>query len=213
MNADPTRARERAESGLARLFEQHRTELLRFLRARCGDAGEAEDLAQELWIKIAGGSPGPIANGRAYLFRMANNLVLDQRRSRQRAMARDKAWLGVLGRGDRPPEFTPDPSPNAEEILQDNEEADILAEAIAALPAGAARALRLHRLDGLSQAEVAVIMGISRSGVEKHLVVALRHLRRILLQNNRLDCGSFPTATSKDSTDADGGQLAGEQQS
>ena len=35
---------------LASLFEQHRAELLRFLRARCGDVGEADDLAQELWI-------------------------------------------------------------------------------------------------------------------------------------------------------------------
>ncbi|MDP9055942.1 MAG: hypothetical protein M3N34_01220 [Pseudomonadota bacterium] len=40
-----------AISGLASLFEQHRTELLRFLRARCGDFGEADDLAQELSIR------------------------------------------------------------------------------------------------------------------------------------------------------------------
>ena len=210
MDADPSPAGEPATFGLARLFEQHRPELLRFLRARCGDAGEADDLAQELWIKIASAAPGPIANGRSYLFRMANNLVLDQRRSRHRAMARDKAWLGVLGRGDHPPEFSPDPAPNAEEVLQHNEEARILAAAIAELPPGAARALRLHRLDGLPQAEVASIMGISRSGVEKHLAVALRHLRRILLEHSLLDCGSAPAAASGDSNNTDGGQVQGE---
>jgi RNA polymerase sigma-70 factor (ECF subfamily) len=212
MTAHPTSAGEQASSGLALLFDQHRAEILRFLRARSGDAGEAEDLAQELWIKIAAGTAGPIANGRSYLFRMANNLVLDQRRARHRAMARDKSWLGELGRGDQAPEFSPDPSPNAEEVLQQNEEARILGEAIAALPPGAARALRLHRLDGLPQAEVANIMGISRSGVEKHLVVALRHLRRILLAEAHSDCGLFATTASTESTETDGGPIPGEPQ-
>lgn len=210
MNADPNIPAEAAASGLAQVFEQHRPELLRFLRARCGDSAEADDLAQELWFKIAAAAPGPIAHPRAYLFRMANNLVLDQRRSRQRAMARDQAWLGELGRGEKLPELSPDPALNAEELLQHRQEAQIMAEAIAALPPGAARALRLHRLDGLPQAEVAHIMGITRSGVEKHLVVALRHLRRILLADGRLDCGSAAAMTSADLTDIDGGPVSGE---
>lgn len=210
MHADPDSTAEPAANGLAWLFERHRPDLLRFLRARCGDVGEADDLVQELWLKIASLTPGPIANGRAYLFRMANNLVLDHRRSRHRAMARDQAWLGVLGRGDHAPEFSHDPSPNAEEALQLGEEAGILADAIAGLPPGAARALRLHRLDGLPQGDVANIMGISRSGVEKHLVVALRHLRRILFEQQRLDCGLPATTASLQSKDADGGQIRGE---
>ena len=43
-------------------------------------------------MKLADLSVGPIANGRAYLFRMANNLALDRVRRRQRAMRRDRAW-------------------------------------------------------------------------------------------------------------------------
>src|SRR5579863_1959015 len=69
MDADPDITGGAIAGGLARLFEQHRPELLRFLRARCGDAAEADDLAQELWLKIAAAAPGPIANGRSYLFR------------------------------------------------------------------------------------------------------------------------------------------------
>ena len=59
------------QAGLAALFEQHRRELARFLSARCDDPQQGEELMQELWIKLAGATPGPIANGRAYLFRMA----------------------------------------------------------------------------------------------------------------------------------------------
>ena len=67
--------------GLEGLLDTHRAELLRFLAARCGDASEAEDLFQELWLKVRAASPGPVANGRAYLFRAANNLVLDRVRA------------------------------------------------------------------------------------------------------------------------------------
>ena len=94
---------DRAAGGLAGLLAGHRAELLRFLAARCGDAEEAQDLLQDLWIKASAQAEGPIANGRAYLFRMANNLVLDRRRAQQRAMrrdhhARDSAMRGQ-GRG------------------------------------------------------------------------------------------------------------------
>jgi RNA polymerase sigma-70 factor (ECF subfamily) len=60
------------------------------------------------------------------------------------------------------------------------EETAALASAIAALPEGAGRAFRLHKIDGLSHAEVAAKLGISRSGVEKHIAVAMAHLRRML---------------------------------
>ena len=208
MEADSTHTLERPPSGMVALFDAHRGELLRFLRARCGDPAEAEDLAQELWIKLSVGTTGPIAQPRAYLFRCANNLVLDHRRAQQRAMARDRAWLGAQGRGDHAPELSADPAPDAEEQLNAREEARILNAAIDALPPGAARALRLHRIDGLPQAEVARQMGISRSGVEKHLVTALRHLRRILVDEHQLDCGSFSASASKGQTPTDGSNIA-----
>lgn len=186
-----------ANDGLARLFDLHRAELARFLRARCGDGAEAEDLLQELWLKLAGAgsatATGPIANGRAYLFRMANNLVLDQLRSRRRAMARDRMWSDVAGAPELPIEDRPDPAPLADEALIRAQEAALLHSAIAALPPGAQRALRLHRFDGLGQAEVARVMGISRSGVEKHLAVAAKHLRAALA-----DCGLLEGAASGD---------------
>ena len=55
-----------------------------------------------------------------------------------------------------------------------------LAEAIGQLPPGAARVFKRHKLDGLSHGEVAAELGISRSAVEKHIAVALRHLRELM---------------------------------
>jgi RNA polymerase sigma-70 factor (ECF subfamily) len=188
------------ESGLAGLLARHRAELLRFLVARCGSIGDAEDLLHELWIKASSQPMGPISNGRAYLFRMASNLVLDQARLRHRAMIRDRNWLAADGHAEGAVEDRPDPSQPADEALVREQEAALLRQAIAALPAGARRALQLHRFDGLGQAEVAQVMGISRSGVEKHLAVAMRHLR-ISLQN----CGSWESETSKVPNAMEGG--------
>lgn len=177
-------------SGLAALFEDHRREIARFLAARCGDSNHAEDLMQELWLKLTRANPGPIANGRAYLFRMANNLMLDNLRARKRAMARDHAWLGDAADATNA-ELRPDPAPAADEVLARAQETALLARAIDALPPGAARALRLHRFEELDQGEVARRMGISRSGVEKHLATAMRHLR-----NSLSDCGWYSLVAS-----------------
>ena len=95
------------------------------------------------------------------------------------------------GGGTAPVEDRPDGSPQADEVLERAQEAQILRTAISTLPPGAQRALRLHRFDGHSQGEVAEIRGISRSGVEKHLVVAMKYLRNALR-----DCGLMDPAAS-----------------
>jgi RNA polymerase sigma factor (sigma-70 family) len=182
--------------GLVSLLDLHRAELLRFLTARCGSREVAEDLLQDLWIKASEYASGPIANGRAYLFRMANNLMLDRARASSRAMRRDRQWMekdGTVtdGTATGGGEDRPDPTLPADAALSQRQEAEILERAIEELPAGAKRALVLFRLKGHGQAEVAQIMGISRSGVEKHLAVAMKHLRKSLA-----DCGFFEAVES-----------------
>ncbi|MFD2579171.1 RNA polymerase sigma factor [Novosphingobium colocasiae] len=84
----------------------------------------------------------------------------------------DAARAGVDrgGRGRRgagPPELRIDPAEPADEALSRRQEAEILQQAIARLPEGAAKALRMYRFEGMAQGEIAQILGISRSGVEK----------------------------------------------
>ncbi|MBN2971039.1 RNA polymerase sigma factor [Roseomonas aeriglobus] len=170
---------EAAPGGLAQVYVERRGELLRFLTARVGDAAEAEDLLQELWIRIQAADIGPVANGRAYLYRAAQNLVLDRVTARKRRAARESDWAAGA-RAPIPGPEPADPAKDAEATLIEREETALLASAIAALPEAAGRAFRLHKLDGLPHAEVAARLGISRSGVEKHIALAMVHLRRAL---------------------------------
>lgn len=182
-------------AGLLALYEGHRAQIQRFLRARTRDPAEAEDILQELWIRVRESRTGPIANARAYLFQMANNLALDRLRERRRRAAREQSWIEHVyatapGPGGELQAIDPDKLP--EEQLVDAEERRQLEAAIAALPEGARRAFCLHKVDGLSHAQVAARLGISRSGVEKHIAVAMRHLRHVLG-----NCGSSGAATSE----------------
>jgi RNA polymerase sigma factor (sigma-70 family) len=168
------------DHGLESLYGVHRADLRRFLIARTGDATEADDVLQELWLKARQGGTGPIDNGRAYLYRMAQNLVVDRLREKQRRMERERRW------SDQATDFAAagvEPADNrqsAEDAILAREEVAAIASAIANLPDGARRAFELHKLEGLSHAEVAERLGISKSGVEKHMAVAMKYLRRAL---------------------------------
>ena len=158
----------------------HRADLMRLLMARLADRTEAEDLLQELWLKVKQNPAGPVQNGRAYLFRMAQNLVIDRLRERQRRMERERRWSDTATDFAASGMELADQRKTAEEAMLDREEIATLVSAIANLPEGARRAFELHKIQGLSHAEVAAILGISKSGVEKHMAVAMKYLRRAL---------------------------------
>ena len=152
-----------ASAGLEAVFLANRERLLRFLGSLgAGDA--AEDLLQEMWLRIAVSDSGPVAAPLSYLYRAANNLMLDRHRSILRAAARDRAWSdAIVGDGERSNE------PDAERLLIARQQAEIAAAALASVGARAARIFRRHRLDGIEQRAVAMEMGVSLSTVEADL--------------------------------------------
>lgn len=164
-------------NGLEAVFMANRPALERFLRARCGDATEAEDLIQDLWLKLPSAN-GPVSEPLAYLYRMANNLVLDRRRSRVRREHRDDAWSvisggGVAGVSD---------APTAEHTLITKERLAIVETALKGLGQRTFSIFRRYRIDGVGQRDIANEHGISLSAVEKHLQKAYQVI--LQLRNN-----------------------------
>lgn len=156
-------------------FMQRRTDLRRYFAVRVGDA-EAEDLVQEIYLKIAThGEQEEIRSPGAYLYRLGSNLMLDRLRHQRSRAARDNAW--------RQHQTTIAPSGeavydamSAEEALAARDRLRRLCIALEQLPENVQRTFRLHKFEGLSHSEVAAKLGVSRSLVEKHMMRALKHL-------------------------------------
>jgi RNA polymerase sigma-70 factor (ECF subfamily) len=159
---------------LLQLYLQKRPTLIRFFAARLSSTAAAEDLVQELYLKLASLDPGArIDNPSAFLYRIGHNLMLDRLRQDRRMASRDGAWHEIreLQAGEPPP---PDDALAARRRLQR------LAALVEEMPAKMREAFRLHKLDGLTQAETAKMMKISVSAVEKHIGAALKTLLRRL---------------------------------
>lgn len=164
---------------LVRAFLEKRENLLLFLAARTRSMAVAEDLVQDLYLKV--GAMEPDAEVRApvpLLYRMAANLLVDQARAAQRARVRETQWRSdtrlTFGGEDIEAE------PSADETILEKQRARQLAEAVAALPPQMGRAFRLNKLQGLTQAQTAEAMGISRKMVEQHIQAAVRRLMQRL---------------------------------
>lgn len=153
-------------SGLRAVFLAERKMLLRLLTARLGNADDAEDVLQDLWIKLEITPSGPIAQPAAYLFRMANNLAFDRRRSATRHAARDTEWLQA--------QTTSEELPDMEQVLIARERLAHVEAALAALPPRTASVFRMFRFEGLAQKVIATQLGLSLSSVEKLLQQAYR---------------------------------------
>lgn len=157
--------------GLQIVFEEQREPLLRYLRAHgAGDA--AEDLLQELWLKIAATPAGPIANPRSYLFRAATNLMIDRRRSESQAQRRDQHWSALTDR--LPSSAANDPGPDR--LLDGRRRLAMVEAELGKLPPRVLAIFRAHRIDGHTQREIAAAMGLSASTIESDLRTAYRLL-------------------------------------
>lgn len=161
---------------VAAYFEQ-RDALGRFFRARLGAQADVEDLLQDLYLKVSGSSADQeIRDARAWLYRLASNLMMDRLRSGRRAAARDGAWRQI-SHAIGPSEDIHD-APDAEQVVAGRERLTAVVAALSDLPARTRQVFRLHKFESLSYAEVAARLGISRSSVEKHMMDALRLLTR-----------------------------------
>jgi RNA polymerase sigma factor (sigma-70 family) len=166
---------------LSGAFQAYRPDLLRLLIARTVDRCEAEDLLQDVWVKLQRSPPEQVQDLKSYMFRMAQNLMIDRLRARQRRMVRERRWSDEATDFARSPDEHVADARTAEDELAEREEVATLVSAISNLPSGARQVLELHKFQGLSHAQVAASLGISTSGVEKHMAVAMKHLRRALI--------------------------------
>lgn len=150
------------ESALTAAFDVHRAQLTRFLRLRCG-LENVDDLLQQVWLK-AHAANASVERPLAYLYRIADRLVLDDRRGIARSRSRDGDWGYVNDRLSETVE-----APTAERTLIARQRLTAADAALRAVGDRAAQIFRRYRIDGVEQYRIAEEFGISVSTVEKDL--------------------------------------------
>ena len=158
----------------------HRAALLRYFIARRVPPDEAEDILQDLVVKLASHPSGPVAEPRAYLYRMAENMLLDRIRSEGRRRGREQAWVAAQSGVS----LDSDDRPSAERALIARERLAMISAALAALPERTSFVFRRYRIDGVPQRQIGEEIGISLSAVEKHLQ---RAYHAVIEAQTRLD--------------------------
>jgi RNA polymerase sigma-70 factor (ECF subfamily) len=163
---------DRPDDGLRAVFLEVRPMLLRLVTARVGNRDDAEDLLQDMWLRIDQLAAAPVAQPAAFLYRIAANLATDRRIAAGRRGARETAWLDVQPLAEE--------LPDAERVLIARERLALVQAAMAAMPERMREALRMFRVENQPQRAIADTLGISVSGVEKLLQRAYRQLHDAL---------------------------------
>ncbi|WP_448664707.1 RNA polymerase sigma factor [Sphingomonas sp. CJ20] len=159
-----------AVDGLQRVLLNERTRLLRFLAAR-GAGDDAEDVLHDLWQRVASVPGEPVSDPLSYLFRAAENLMRDRRRSMLSRERRQSEWHDIsLGTEE---------APQGERTLIARQRVRAAEETLAALGPRVDQVFRRYRLDGVGQAAIARDLGVSLSSVEKDLQKAYRALAEL----------------------------------
>jgi len=163
---------------LVALYLSKRVELVRFFTARTSSASEAEDIVQEMWIKLAAIDDASVENAAGLLYRLGTNVMLDRARTRRRSSVRDDAYYETFRSGPRGGEDEAD-APAPEAVIDAKKRIAQLAKLVDQMPPQRRRVFVLHKLEGRSYAEVAASLGVSRSAVEKHMIAALKQIAEL----------------------------------
>ncbi|MBI3404580.1 MAG: sigma-70 family RNA polymerase sigma factor [Acidobacteria bacterium] len=161
------------------LLQKYRTPLVNFLYRMVRDAAQAEDLAQEVFLRVyrARKEYAPSAKFTTWLFRIATNLALNS--------IRDRRHLKLETSIDEPsgedenstPLEVADRGPGAMERLMQHERAMQIRGAVLKLPEKQRAAVLLHKYQELDYDEIARILDCSESALKSLLFRAYETLR------------------------------------
>ena len=155
------------------LYARHRGGLFRFVLRAVNDRGVAEELFQEVWVRVieARERYAPKARFTTWLYTIAHNLLVDHWRKKGLSLV-------ALDSDDVPSE-----SANPARQAEAREALARLVHALESLPAAQREAFLLHEEGGLSAAEIAVATGCGEEAAKSRLRYAMAKLKAAVGDN------------------------------
>jgi RNA polymerase sigma-70 factor (ECF subfamily) len=165
------------------LVERFQNRLVGVMNHLVGNAEEAEDLAQEVFLRVyrARKKYRPRSKFSTWLFTIANNLALNSLRARQRKPVVPLATHDSGPLGPRPEEqLVRDPGTGPMQKVQKQELSDLIRQALDGLNERQRVAVVLNKFEDMNYAEIAEIMGLTTKAVKSLLSRARMNLRAAL---------------------------------
>jgi RNA polymerase sigma-70 factor (ECF subfamily) len=162
------------EAAFARVVHLHYDLVYRIAWRMLGGPGEAEDVAQEVFLRLWRGAERlrETRSLRAWLARVAANLAIDRMRRRRPDSSVELSDLA-------------DPAAGPERLAERQAASKIVDAAIAALPERQRVAIVLTYYEELANADVADALGVSIEAVESLLARARRKLKDMLASSRQ----------------------------
>lgn len=164
-------------AAFARLFDRHQKRVVRFCYRYTGDLAHAEELAQEVFVRLYRSAPRYQARARfqTFLFHIATNVCLNAKRSPRRA----REVSGEGGEGPSVFDRTPDDAtPEAALEAKDAERA--VQRALAGMSERERAAFAMARFEGLAYRDIALALEASepaiKSLIHRASLQVLKHL-------------------------------------
>ncbi len=166
-----------ASAAFERLYARHKGGLFRYFVRHCSSHDLAEELFQDVWIKIVNSRQTyqQTAKFTTFLYRVAHNRLIDHYRhlsSAQYAMRADGDNQQLVEESGLPG--------HSLEHLEDHERSEAIKQAVSDLPFDQREAFLMQQDGHLSLAEIAEIVGTSRETIKSRLRYAMNKLRQQL---------------------------------
>lgn len=170
-----------SQEAFRELFETHRKPVINFCRRFCRDNSLAEDLAQEVFLRVYRGASGyrPQARFTTWLYRIAVNVCLNETRSR-RGVTESLDKPVREGDGENTRQVADDQRPNAADMAEAKEREEHISRALALLPEPQRIALMLRTYHEFSYTEIASQMSCSEAKVKTLIFRARQAMREAL---------------------------------
>ncbi|MCE7991564.1 MAG: RNA polymerase sigma factor [Roseivirga sp.] len=148
------------------IYQKQVQKLRNFVYYKCGDLELAQDIAQESFVKLWLNCATVILESvMGYLYTIANRMFIDQTRSQKVRLKFEKE---------------PMPTSNTEDpyyVLRTEEFRETIEQTISDLPEGQREVFLLNRIENYTYKEIAEMLQISSTAVEKRMTKALTKLR------------------------------------
>lgn len=154
------------EDELRKLFDAYYLPIMRYLNHLTGEVTAAQDLSQEVFLKLYYQAPSDLANPRAWLFRVATNMGYNYLRQQANRMRREVAVSQINPGTD-----------DLEDLAIRGEERVTVREVLESL-SERDRTCLVMKFSGFSYQEIAETIGVGKSSVGTILLRAMQKFRR-----------------------------------